>query len=98
SWAHPRETGGVGAGRLFAPGGLLVWDARQGVGLPYPGRRLDKEGVVLGAALKFLVQPPPEERRRPRRNCDVERECAEHDRGEQWRVIEEHRQEHEGEE
>ena len=96
--AQDPEARGHIAGELFFPAALHLRLDRHGLERLDPGHALDQEGLVLGAALEFLVQPPPEQRRRRRRDRDVERERAEHDPGQQRRVEEHHRQEHEGEE
>ena len=94
---HPEARGDI-AGELLLPAALHLRLDRHGLERLDPGHALDQEGLVLGAAPEFLVEPPPEQRRRPRRDRDVERERAEHDPGQQRRVEEHHAQEDEGEE
>ena len=96
--AEDPEARGDIAGELLFPAALHLRLDRHGLERLDAGHALDQEGLVLGAALEFLVEPPPEQRRRPRRDRDVERKRAEHDPGQQRRVEEHHRQEHEGEE
>ena len=72
--AQDPEARGHVTGELFFPAALHLRLDRHGLERLDPGHALDQEGLVLGAALEFLVQPPPEQRRRPRRDRDVERE------------------------
>ena len=95
--AQDPETGGNVTGELLFPAALHLRLDRHGLERLDAGDALDQEGLVLRAALEFLGQPLPERRRHPHRNPDVERKGAEHEQGEQRRVQEHHRQEHEGE-
>src|SRR6202022_4647138 len=63
----PKARGHV-PGKLFFPAALHLRLDRHGLQCLDPGDALDQEGLVLGAALEFLVQAPPEQRRRPRWN------------------------------
>ena len=72
--AQDPEARGHVAGELLFPAALHLRLDRHGLERLDPGHALDQEGLVLGAALEFLVQPPPEQRRRRRRDRDVERE------------------------
>ena len=96
--AQDPEARGHVSGELFFPAALHLRFDRHGLERLNPGYALDQKGLVLCAAPEFLVQPPPKQRRRSRRNRDIERERAEHDPGQQRRVDEHHRQEHEGKE
>ena len=96
--AEHAEARGHIAGKLLLPAALHLRLDRHRLQRFDPGDALDQKGLVLGTAPEFLVQPPPEQRRRAGRDRDVERERAEHDPGQQRRVEEHHRQEHEGEE
>jgi hypothetical protein len=72
--AHDPEARGYVTGELFFPAALRLRFDRHGLERLDPGHALDQKGLVLGVALEFLVQPPAEQRRRPRRDRDVERE------------------------
>jgi hypothetical protein len=72
---HPEACRHV-AGELLLPAPLhLRLDRHRLEGLD-TGDALDQERLVLGTARKLLVEPPPEQRRRPRRNSDIEWECS----------------------
>ena len=92
------EARGHVAGELLFPAALHLRLDRHGLERFDPRHALDQKCLVLGATLKFLVQPPPKQRRRSGRNRDIERERAEDDPGQERRVEEHHAQEHEGEE
>jgi hypothetical protein len=70
---HPEARGCV-TGELFFPTALHLRLDRHGLERLDAGHALDQEGLVLGAALEFLIQPVPEQRRRRRRDRDVKRE------------------------
>jgi hypothetical protein len=85
------------AGELLFPAALhLRLDRHRLQGLDR-GDALDQERLILGTAPEFLVEAVAEDRRRGRRDRDVERQRAEHDEREQRRIQEHHRQEHDGE-
>ena len=86
------------AGELLLPAPLHLRLDRHRLQRLDPVDAFDQKGLVLGAAAEFLVEPAAEERRRPGRDRDIEREGAEHDPGQERRVVEHHRQEDEGEE
>ena len=87
----------IGRELLFPAALHLRLDRHRLQGLD-AGDALDQEGLVLGAAPELLVEPAAEERRHAGRDADIERERAQHDAGQERRVEEHHRQEHEGEE
>jgi hypothetical protein len=93
---HPEARGDV-AGELLLPAPLHLRLDRHRLERLDTGHALDQKGLVLGAALEFLAQPPPEQRRNPGRYRDIERERAEHDPGQKRRIEEHHAQEDEGE-
>src|SRR6266508_4660564 len=70
---HPEARGYV-TGELFFPTALHLRRDRHGLERLDAGHALDQEGLVLGAALEFIVQPLPEQRRRRCRDRDVKRE------------------------
>ena len=72
--AQDPEARGNIAGELLFPAALHLRLDRHGLERLDPGHALDQEGLVLGATPEFLIEPPPEQRRRSRRNRDVERE------------------------
>ena len=86
------------AGELLFPAALHLRLDRHGLERLDAGDALDQKGLVLGAAAEFLVEPPAKQRRRASRDRDIEGKGAEHDQGQERRVIEHHRQEDEGEE
>ena len=86
------------AGELLLPAPLHLRLDRHRFQRLDPGDAFDEERLVLGAAAEFLVEPAAEQRRRAGRDRDIERKGAEHDPGQERRVVEHHRQEHEGEE
>ncbi len=86
------------AGELLLPAALHLRLDRHGLERLDPGDALDQEGLVLGTAAEFFVEPTPKQRGRTGGDRDVEREGAEHDEGQERRVIEHHRDEYEGEE
>ena len=94
---HPEACRDI-ARELLLPAALHLRLDRHRLERLDAGHALHQKGLVLGAARKLLVEPAPEQRRRSGRNRDIERECAEHDEGQERRVHEHHRQEHEGEE
>ena len=96
--AQDPETCGHVTGELFFPSALHLRLDRHGLERLDPRDALDQEGLVLCAALEFLSQPLPKQRRHAHRDRDVERKGAEHDQGQQRRVQEHHREEHKGEE
>ena len=61
---HPKARGHV-TGELLFPAALHLRLDRHGLERLDPGHALDQEGLVLGAASEFLVQPSSEQRRRP---------------------------------
>ena len=69
----PKACGHV-AGELLFPAALHLRLDRHGLERLDSGHALDQEGLVLGATPEFLVEPPPEQRRRSRRDRDIERE------------------------
>ena len=96
--AEDAEAGADIAGELLFPAALHLRLDRHRLQRLDAGDALDQEGLVLGAAPEFLVEPPAKQRRHADRDRDVERERAEHDPGQQRRIGEHHRQEDEGEE
>jgi hypothetical protein len=85
------------AGKLVLPLALhLRLDRHRLEGLD-PGDALNQKRLVLGAALKLLVEALPEQRRRASRYGDIERKRTEHDASEQRRIEKHHRQEHDRE-
>ncbi len=52
------------AGKLLFPAALHLRLDRHGLQRLDAGDALDQEGLVLGAALEFLVEPAAEQRRR----------------------------------
>ena len=89
------KTGGDIAGKLLFPAPLHLRLDRHRFQRLDAGHAFDEKGLVFGAAREFFVQPPAEQRRRPRRDADVERKRAEHDKGQERRIDEHHRQEDE---
>ena len=72
--AEHAEARGDIAGELLLPATLHLRLDRHRLERLDAGDALDQKGLVLGAAPEFLVEPPPEQRRRAGRNADVERE------------------------
>ena len=72
--AQDAKTRGHVTGELFLPSALHLRLDRHGLERLDPGDALDQEGLVLGAALEFLIQPLPEQRRHRRGDPDIERE------------------------
>ena len=68
---NPEARGHV-TGELFFPAALHLRLDRHGLERLDPGHALDQEGLVLRSALEFFLQPPPEQRRRSRRDRDIE--------------------------
>jgi hypothetical protein len=64
--AQDPEARGHITGELLFPATLHLRLDRQGLERLDPGHALDQEGLVLGTAPEFLIEPPPEQRRRPR--------------------------------
>ena len=62
------------AGELLLPAALHLRLDRHGLERLDAGDAFDQKGLVLGAALEFLVEPPAEQRRRAGRDPDIERE------------------------
>src|SRR5215470_8885360 len=85
------------AGELLLPAALHLRLDRHRLERLDAGHALDQEGLVLGAAAEFLVEPAAEERRRGGRDRDIERQRAEHDAGQERRVDEHHGEEDRGE-
>ena len=96
--AQDPEARGDVAGELLFPPALHLRFDRHGLERFDSGDALDQKGLVLGAAPELFVQAPPEQRRRSRRDRDVEGERAEHDPGQHGGVDVHDRQEHDGEE
>ena len=74
--AQDPEAGGHVTGELLFPSPLHLRLDRHCLERLDPGDALDQERLVLRAALEFLGQPPPEQRRHPHRDRDVERETS----------------------
>ena len=72
--AQDPEARGHVTGELFFPSALHLRLDRHGLERLDPGDAFDQEGLVLGAALEFLSQPLPEQRRHRHRDRDIERE------------------------
>ena len=85
------------AGELLLPAPLHLRLDRHRLERLDAGDALHQERLILGAALEFHVEAAPEQRRRSRRDADVEGKGRKHDPGQQRRVEEHHRQEYEGE-
>ena len=83
---------------MLFPAALHLRFDRHGLERLNPGHALDQKGLVLGAARELVVEPLAKQRRRRRRNADIERERTEHDRSKQRRIDEHHRQKDEREE
>src|SRR6185312_5912157 len=86
------------ARELFLPAALHLRLDRHGLERLDTCHALDQEGLVLSAALEFLVEPSAEQRRHAGRDRDIERERAQHDEAEQRRIDKHHRKEDRGEE
>ena len=73
--AQNPEAGSDVAGKLLFPAALHLRLDRHGLECLDAGDALDQERLVLRAALEFLGQPLPEQRRHPHRNrrCRTER-------------------------
>ena len=94
---HAEARGDIGR-KLFLPALLHLRLDRHRLERLDPGDALDQERLVLGAAGELLVETLLEQRRRRRRDADIDRNRRQHDRGQQRRIDEHHRDEHEGEE
>src|SRR5579883_189050 len=86
------------SGELFFPAPLHLRLDRHGLQRLDAGDAFDEKRLVLRAAVELLIEPAAKDRRHPGGESDIERESPDHDPGEQRRVIEHHRQEHDREE
>ncbi len=81
--ANDPEAGRDVTGELLFPSALhlrLDGHRLQRLGT---GDAFDEKRLVFRAALELLVEPSPEQRRRPGRNRDVERQRSDHDPGQE---------------
>ncbi len=94
---HAEARGHIG-GKLIFPATLHLRLDRHGLQRLDAPDRLDQEGLVLGATPELLVESAAKQRRRERRDADVEGKRSQHHEGQQRRIDEHDAKEDEGEE